>query len=482
MARILLAGIGPLPSEGDKQLFAPGLRVWIFAQTLCQAGHQVRLALGQFGQQSGLHLYDVSSQDGKSTANPLSNRSGDLASLLRPAAIDFGAQALVASTDVMANAAVAAAVPVPLWVDFYGSPMAERQQQACLFGHDGGVAAAWRMIVPALLGADHFSACSGSQRLALIGELGACGRLNHLTAGHNLVAVIPPGVAFQDVPPARGIIRGRIVPQDAFVVLWSGGFNTWTDVETLHEGLVMAMETEPSIHFVSTGGAIPGHCEEVYPRFQQLVAQGLHRERFHLLGWVDLSDVFSAWQEADLAVNIDRFSYEGLLGTRTRLLDWMNVRLPVATTALSDLNCMLAERDLVLDFKMGEAQSLKETLLKALHEPDELHSMTERALHFLRTHWTNAQLLEPLLKWAQAPSFAPDLQSADGAQKPASPSNALAVAANSVLRETSSREQMERFEDENYRLRQQLDRLQGSRLIRAIMRARNIAPIPPKEP
>ena len=54
-------------------------------------------------------------------------------------------------------------------------------------------------------------------------------------------------------------MRGRLVPEDAFVVLWSGGYNVWSDIETLLQGLEKAMDEQPSIHFLSTGGAISGH-------------------------------------------------------------------------------------------------------------------------------------------------------------------------------------------------------------------------------
>src|SRR4030042_1369409 len=83
---------------------------------------------------------------------------------------------------------------------------------------------------------------SESQRRAAIGELGAVGRLTAETCGYELVSVIPCAhVPPEEAPPrtdarAGRVARGRIVPDDAFVVLWSGGFNVWSDVATLGAG------------------------------------------------------------------------------------------------------------------------------------------------------------------------------------------------------------------------------------------------------
>lgn len=462
MARILLAGIGPLPSEAQKQLFAPGLRVSIFAQTLHEAGHEVSVALGQFGEleKTGLTLRHWPPE-----ADPAEVHAASLNEAFKLALAQVKPDVVVATTDVMARAAVESGTDVPLWVDFYGSPMAERQQQAFVHSHDGGIAAAWRMILPALLRADAFSVCSNYQRLALIGELGTCGRLNQFTAGQELVHVIPPGNAFAELLPCKPSLRGKSIPEDAFIVLWTGGYNTWTDVDTLYRGLIQAMEQSPDIHFVSTGGAIPGQCETVYPEFVNRIAHGPHRERFHLLGWVDLDVVHSAWQEANLAVNIDQFSYEGLLGTRTRLLDWMQAKLAIATTPLSELNEMLVSRSLAWGFAIGDANALTSVILHAQHHPEERREMAERAYAFLRDEWRNEHLLKPLLEWIGSARRAPDQLA---------PRNSLAAAQHDMASRSVEHERMSKLEFENEALNQQINRLQGSRIIRAIMRLKNM--------
>ncbi len=60
----------------------------------------------------------------------------------------------------------------------------------------------------------------------------------------------------------KTVLRGRLASEGDFVVLWSGGYNTWTDVDTLFAGLIKAMKEEPRLRFVSIGGAIPGRDEQ----------------------------------------------------------------------------------------------------------------------------------------------------------------------------------------------------------------------------
>ena len=41
----------------------------------------------------------------------------------------------------------------------------------------------------------------------------------------------------EETGPSDPIVRGRHVPEGAFIVLWSGGYNVWSDVDTLFAGL-----------------------------------------------------------------------------------------------------------------------------------------------------------------------------------------------------------------------------------------------------
>src|SRR5690606_18542702 len=113
--------------------------------------------------------------------------------------------------------------------------------------------------------ADKISVSGHKQMYAVIGELGALGRLGYRNAAHNFCSYVPiaadPMFLDIDLPVTDKVFRGSLFPDDAFAVLWTGGYNTWTDIKALAAALTLAMEQVPRLRFVSTGGAIPGHNE-----------------------------------------------------------------------------------------------------------------------------------------------------------------------------------------------------------------------------
>ena len=461
MSRILVIGIGPTPSRGGtRHVYAPGLRLWNFATTLLKSKIDVIIAEALFGE-------DIDGITQKSA--PLENATIPWYTIsLNPAkAIKHitdiyqreRMDAIISSTEVMNNAVVLCDISIPCWLDFNGDPMTERQMQAAVYGSDMGLLAQWEIMAPALLHGDHFSSCSLPQKHALIGQLGACGRLNRFTSGHDLVTVLPPAPALLSFPGAqeKPVLRGIRFPEHAFIILWSGGYNTWSDVDTLFSGLTYAMERNERIHYVSTGGAIKGHDEKTYERFVRMIDASRFKDHFHLMGWVKFDELPAYYHEADAAVNIDTFSYEATLGCRNRLFDWIVAGLPVITTAISELTQILTDKNLVSVFKVGDAPNLGNRILDMAVNPEEYHRRAERARHFLTTEYTTATLLAPLVSWAQKPRKAPDLVAGE--------SNPLLKAQQDCLNKGKLLESLEQQVDD---LHAQLNTIKGSRLFKVL--------------
>ncbi|MCX7013656.1 MAG: hypothetical protein NTW86_14050, partial [Candidatus Sumerlaeota bacterium] len=169
---------------------------------------------------------------------------------------------------------------------------------------------------------------------------------------------------------------------------------------------------------------------------------------------------------ADLAINIDCFSYEGLLGTRSRLLEWMRAELPIATTELCEFSRVLARGAMAYSFALGDPSSLAATLVRAARDPEGRRERARKASAFLDAEYSNERLLAPLLRWAENPAHAPDIDPQAEHCRAAPfphPDNALAEA------------QMESL-DAGERRRAALARLQGSRLVRWIMKWKGFEP------
>lgn len=413
MSRILLCGLSPLPGENTLKSYGPGIRTWQFAWSLARAGHEVHLL--------AMRIPDAYGPATPGDTQPLEERDGIVIERMSDAELlhsdrvantlrSFAPDAVVGATLYGSYALARLKPEVPFWADQFGHVMAEAQAKAALDGANQVLAYFWGLIQPTLLWADKLSVVSERQRYAAIGELGAVGRLTFETCGYDFTSVIPCALIPPEPPVAMPDIglRDRKVPADAFLVLWSGSYNTWSDVRTLFEGLEGAMRTNPRIHFVSTGGEIPGHDEKTYRELTDRVARSALRDRFHLEGWVPAERVNAYWTESDLGVLTEQPIYEGLLGSKNRIVQWMGFGLPVAYNRMGDLGDLLETDRLGLTFGPGNSAELTERLLWAADHPGELKEMAARSKEYVVRELSFEGSTKELVAWAASPNQAPD--------------------------------------------------------------------------
>ncbi|MEI6043473.1 MAG: glycosyltransferase, partial [Chloroflexota bacterium] len=404
--RILLLGQSPLPVEGGNQINAPGVRAWHFGRALAQAGHRVRLVAIQTKTGKVDEPHEVAPG---LVLQPATETEITAQGLLTRLEAEFEPDGLIgASVWPSYLLALFGSTEKPLWGDLFGSPLAEGQAKAALYGDDRLIEPFARFEATVLERADAVSGVSRYQEYALVGALAAHGRLNRYTYGRPLAYNIPAALDDELLPHDCTVIRGTVVPEDAFVVLWSGGYNTWTDVETLFAGLEGAMSQNPRLHFVSTGGALPPHDSLTYPHLQTLIENSPYRERYHLLGWLPYEGLQNYYYESDLGIILDKWSYEGVLGSRTRLLDWLKYGLPAAITLTAELTQELAQVNLAFPFPHGDGPALTRLLSELATNPAKLQSARERASDYAMQNFHYLKTCAPLLAWAEAPRRASD--------------------------------------------------------------------------
>ena len=418
MSRILVSGLCPLPWENTDKSYGPGIRTWQFAWSLVRAGHEVRLEAMRIEDAYGCGTpADCEEHDEVEIHRHDAGRFLD-GNVVAGAIKDFRPDAVVGAT-IYGSFALARHKPdVPFWADQFGHVMAEAQAKAALDSSNRVLPYFWRMVTPTVGRADRISVVSQRQRGALIGELGAIGRLNYQTCGYEFSAVIPCALMPSQLnrKNERATIPG--LPEDAFVVLWSGSYNVWSDVDTLFKGLEEAMESDSRFHFVSTGGAIPGHDEETYATLEQRIATSPHRDRYHLRGWVSADEVHSHWAAADLGVLTEHEMYEGELGSKNRIIQWLGYGLPVAYNQVGDLGELLEQREIGLVFDRGNAGQLAERIRWAADHRDQLTDMAVRAKRYVGDELSFEKTTSELVSWAERPEFAPDRSLIDTVSSP----------------------------------------------------------------
>ncbi len=328
MGRVMIVGYGPLPRAGLTYMAAPALRTRHFLKPILDAGHTVNLYTLPLktppGPEGEMSAMVPDSYEGLSCQR-FTNHDGEFAvAQLTEQARQIKPDAIVGVNTFPSFVASRLPVRVPLWVDLNGFWMAEMQGKCRTEGSDHWLSYAWTVERTIVRRLDKFSAVSRPQLHAVLGELGSVGRLNQYTFDYPFGHHIPNAAyhwdagAGKDAPAADPILRGPIVPTDAFVVLWSGGFNVWADIETLVETMNLLMARYPLVHFVATGGRIAGHVSRPYEEFEERVGASPYKDRFHLLGWVESEKLPAIYREADLGINVDAQNYETLFGARNR--------------------------------------------------------------------------------------------------------------------------------------------------------------------
>ena len=409
--RVLVIGFCPLPFEKELRLGALSFRTWHVAQALMADGHEVTVV--------GVRMSGAYADENRRP--PVLRFRGQHLTYYSAAHAAFeGGELLARVCDQVQPEAVVAVhayggwmasrlkTEAPLWVDLNGYALAEAQARAALDGSDEPIDQAWARERAALSRGDAFSVVSQRQKYATVGELFAMGRLRGGNYGEDRVQYMPNAIEDAPYRHRETVMRGKLVGEDDFVVLWAGGYNTWTDVDTLFDGLTAAMAEDSRIRFVSLGGALPGRDEKTFYRFRERIEGSEFADRFIFTGWAPNEAVPNYYFESDVGINVDRYSYEMLIGCRYRILDMLRAGLPVVTSLGTEISQAVNDARLGITFAPGDAQGLKQAVLALARDETLRRRCAERAKEYAFRYRTVAQVMRPLRQWMQSPERTAD--------------------------------------------------------------------------
>lgn len=417
MKRILVIGTGPLLAPGVRETGAHALRTWHLVSPLVDAGHDVRLftlpipsedpaAQIRAGERPAGH-------DGFGYTEFLNCDDGYNITALNRTAREFDPELILGVNSYPCYIASRIRSAAPFWADLNGSVIVEGQARSFVHGNNALLGHYWNTERAALLRADRFSTVSRRQSYLLHGELAAVGRLNQYTFEYNFVSHIPnagnPMFARPASPPAPADgLRGNKVPRDAFLLLWSGGYNSWTDPDALFEGVERAMSERPDIHYISTGGAVRGHDERTGEKFFARVKASRFSERFHNLGWVDAARLPSLYAECDLGLCIDTPNMETMFGARNRTINMLAAGLAVLTTDGAEISAELVGAGAALGCPGPDAESISRAVVRAADDRATLGERGRKGRDYVLERFSFHKTTKDLLEWAASPRHAPD--------------------------------------------------------------------------
>ena len=425
--------MSPLPFENDRKVYGTGIRTWQFLEPLLKKGHEICVCNyaipsayeENFKSQFKSDFIINNTHKGfeyKFNYNILAREDFENIEVLRKLFLNFKPNCIVGCTfypsyiiskllsDLRNDSNVDVILSkIPFWADLFGHVMAEAQARAFIDNNDSCLFHYWNSEYNIITTADVFSCVSNRQEYTLIGELGAVGRLNRYTSGYNFSNNIPFGMPDYGFEHKKVVIRGfNDVSADDFIFLWTGGYNTWTDVDTLFAGLEKAMEKNTKIKFVSTGGEIPEQDIETYPRFLSMIAKSKFKKNFIMKGWIAGEDVPNYYFEADVGINIDKNIFEVKFGSKNRILDWMRAGLCVLSSNVCELTEIIEREKIGFTFKPGDADDMAARILYLASHKGEVKQTAKRGKEFGMKYFNFDITTKPLQEWVAAPKFAPD--------------------------------------------------------------------------
>jgi len=412
MSNVLLIGYNPPQLLKQAKIEAAHYRTWQFLQPLLDDGHTVLLCAGARGEEAERAPVPVAWAN-RLTYRPIAFGQPGWMVELQEAHDTFKPDCIVAVNFSHCLYATKLRTDRPIWMDIYGDMLTIAQAANYRAQSDRGLHTSIAFMRQVLQTGDAFSGCGKPQQHALVGELAMSGRLNRHTFGFEFAHVVPAGSPPSTEPPLfrsepRTLLSQHGIAEDDFVVLWCGGYNTWTDVDTLFRSIIWAMSQERRIHYVSVGANTYDAPDNVYTRLLGMIEQSQHRARFHMLGWRPWSEMKSYYQDSDVGINIDALHYETIYGTRTRLVEMIAAGLPVVTSMGPELSYLLQDHGAALTFAVGDWQALGQHLIKLAQNSTLRDRLARTAYSYATNQLSFAATTATLRTWVCAPKRAPD--------------------------------------------------------------------------
>ena len=410
MSKVLLIGCNPPPLESESKIEAANHRTWQFLEALVLDGHRICFCASGAQPGSSARTLPPSWKDVQYRPFPPQHRLG-WEQKLQQVHDDFNPDCIVAVNFDSALTATKLRTKSPVWMDVYGDYLTIVQAARYRAGSDRGVCTSVALMRKVLEHGDIYSVCGQPQANMMVGELAMAGRLNSRSFGYEFTRVILPGCNPTAVTPRDGQRRRlaeRGIGDDAVVVLWCGGYNSWTDIDTLFAGLEHAMALESNLHYVSLGASTYPAPDNVYSRFCSMIKASSFRSRYHLLGWRSWNELTEYYVESDVGLNIDSLHYETIFGTRTRLVEMLAAGLPVVTSRGCELSELIAANGAGFVFASGDGLGLGQLLHRLARDADLRRKTSQTAVEFATNRLSFSNTTRPLREWVDLPQRAPD--------------------------------------------------------------------------
>lgn len=247
---------------------------------------------------------------------------------------------------------------------------------------------------------DRFLCASQQQRLYYLGVLSAIGRINPLTYDDDPTMIVPYGVHHEEPVPRSRPCRDRVGGDDVWKLLWFGGIYPWFDIAGLLESVKILDRVHPT-RLVVVGARNPfvrnEDFDRCHGRFEELVRRPDLAPLVHLVDWVPFDERGDWYLDADLTIMANQPGMENAVAWRTRVVDYLWARVPVATNGGDPIGEELIAAGAALRVDAGDPHGCAEALASVLRNPEVRAAMRERC-DALRARYLWPVVVRPLVE------------------------------------------------------------------------------------
>ncbi len=365
----LVLSDSPVPSASRARVEGGGLRSWGLARGLTANASGFSVVLAEPAD-DGIASTEVVVREGVSV---VTWTAGSLASLVQSfdtVLVSYcGRTAPAVLAALQAGQQLVLDCNVPIYVEISARGSTARGREAL----DSEYRAFMGMVPAvnrALLRGDLFACANERQALYYQGVLSALGRVNPVTYGSDLLRLVPYGV--HDGPTgARARPIDALTGRPASIkLLWFGALYPWFDISLLLEAVALLNDEGTDVSLTIVGARNPSSTNPdflaTFEAFDRLMLQPRFMAHTFSHPWVDYQNCGDWFLNADLGVMIGKAGLENSLAWRTRLVDMVGGRLPVATSPGDPLADLLIARKAAVSLRVGSARELADDLAAAL--------------------------------------------------------------------------------------------------------------------
>lgn len=259
-----------------------------------------------------------------------------------------------------------------------------------------------------------FIGANEDQRHALLGALGALGRVSledyrmDPMLDHLVRAV---GLGIDDEPPRPTVDDVRAtLPQAGEhdrILVWPGNLWDWFDPETLIRAMAQISESRDDVKLFCLGLRHPasGYGEMTTTERTIRLAADLgvkDRTVFFRFDWIPYHERQNYLLAADIGMNIHARHVESAFAYRTRLLDYLWAALPVVTTEGGALSDLVERNGLGQTVRYEDADDCARAILELCDDREE-HARVRARIAAFRPHLSWRGAVAPLAELIDAP-------------------------------------------------------------------------------